>query len=217
MAGSKGRAARPLSETVEVPGKSGGRKTTGRNTYEDVLDVATTLFAQIGYERTSVRAISDQLGIESGSLYSHISTKEEILLKIVERIAGAFFVAAEQAVDRSANAEQQLRALCAAHLSVVHSQPEAVAVYYNYWKSLDKKYYDPIVDLRRRYEDIFADIVASGKADGSFGDLSVADAVLVILSTLNWTPQWYSPSGPAGPDEVASRLADVLLSGLRSR
>jgi TetR/AcrR family transcriptional regulator, cholesterol catabolism regulator len=212
---NKERGTRPLPKAGKT--RTGRRKVASRNTYDDVLDAATTLFARIGYERTSVRAISSQLGIESGSLYSHISSKEEILLKIVERTARTFFTAAERAVDPSANCEEQLRALCAAHLSVVHSQPEAVAVYYNNWKILEGEYHQQIVDLRRRYENIFTEVVTSGKADGSFGDVDAADAALVILSTLNWTPEWYSPSGLSGPDQIAARLADVLLQGLRSR
>jgi hypothetical protein len=38
---------------------------------------------------------------------------------------------------------------------------------------------------------------------------------LVVLSTLNWTFEWYSPDGPLSADEVADRLVDVVLSGLR--
>ena len=35
-----------------------------------------------------------------------------------------------------------------------------------------------------------------------------------ILGTLNWVPEWYSPKGPATPEEIGDQLADLLLGGL---
>ena len=35
-----------------------------------------------------------------------------------------------------------------------------------------------------------------------------------ILGTLNWVPEWYSPKGPATPEQIGDQLADLLLGGL---
>jgi hypothetical protein len=39
-------------------------------------------------------------------------------------------------------------------------------------------------------------------------------AIAGILGTLNWVPEWYSPKGPATPEEIGDQLADLLLGGL---
>jgi AcrR family transcriptional regulator len=205
-------------EQMKPAGAAGrrGKKTSSRNNYENVLDVATGLFAKLGYERTSVRAIADELGIESGSLYSHISTKDEILRNIVERTATEFFDRAAQAMAHEGTAEERLRALCRGHMAVVHGRADAVEVYYANWRRLGGDDHRDVVSLRERYEAMFGQVVEDGIARGEFRALDLHWVVLVLLSSLNWAQQWYSPRGPLKPDGVADELLDVILAGLRA-
>ena len=194
------------------------RRSDGRSRYDDLLDAATQLFARLGYERTTVRLIADEMGIESGSLYSHISSKEQVLRDIVGRTANAFFDRAEAALAaaESESAEARLRALCRAHMRVVHEREDAVRVYYDEWRKLQGEYHDEIVALRDRYEGMFAGVVRDGIKSGEFTRQEVRWVVLAVLSALNWTPQWYAPGGRLGPDAVADRLVGVVLTGLRA-
>src|SRR5919198_564101 len=58
--------------------------------YRDLIDIATDLFSQLGYEGTSVRKIADRMGVKSASLYSHIDSKEKVLREIVLDVADEF-------------------------------------------------------------------------------------------------------------------------------
>ena len=51
-----------------------------------ILDAALELFAQSGYLGTSMSDIANRLGITKGALYKHYTSKQEILLSIVERM-----------------------------------------------------------------------------------------------------------------------------------
>lgn len=59
----------------------------------EILDVASELFVQKGFEGTSTNDILEKVGIARGTLYYHFKSKEEILDAIVERIN-------QQAVER---------------------------------------------------------------------------------------------------------------------
>ena len=48
-------------------------------TRERILDAALTLFAEKGYEATSMREISEQLGITKAALYYHFDSKADIV------------------------------------------------------------------------------------------------------------------------------------------
>ncbi|MFC1410634.1 TetR/AcrR family transcriptional regulator [Streptacidiphilus sp. N1-12] len=52
-----------------------------------ILDIAMELFAEHGYEKTSLREIADRLGVTKAALYYHFRTKEDILAGIVESMA----------------------------------------------------------------------------------------------------------------------------------
>jgi len=49
-----------------------------------ILKTAAMLFRQHGYERTSVRQIAEALSMTSGSIFYHFTTKEELLVTVME-------------------------------------------------------------------------------------------------------------------------------------
>ncbi|PZH17014.1 TetR family transcriptional regulator [Streptomyces sp. NTH33] len=56
------------------------------NTRRRILDVALELFAEQGYEKTSLREIAERLGVTKAALYYHFRTKEEILVSLFESL-----------------------------------------------------------------------------------------------------------------------------------
>ncbi|MGW2178580.1 TetR/AcrR family transcriptional regulator [Streptomyces sp. NPDC001732] len=54
------------------------------NTRQRIQDVALQLFAEQGYEKTSLREISERLDVTKAALYYHFKTKEDILISIFE-------------------------------------------------------------------------------------------------------------------------------------
>ncbi|MCW7945522.1 TetR family transcriptional regulator [Streptomyces hygroscopicus] len=54
------------------------------DTRQRIQDVALELFAEQGYEKTSLREIAERLDVTKAALYYHFKTKEEILVSIFE-------------------------------------------------------------------------------------------------------------------------------------
>ena len=54
------------------------------NTRQRILDVALELFAEHGYEKTSLREIAEHLDVTKAALYYHFKTKEDILIGIFD-------------------------------------------------------------------------------------------------------------------------------------
>jgi AcrR family transcriptional regulator len=78
----------PMSEQQGVPGK---RAAQGRATRDQLVEVATALFAEHGYEGTSIEAVLAAAGVSRGALYHHFAGKEAlfkaVLSAIMERAA----------------------------------------------------------------------------------------------------------------------------------
>lgn len=185
--------------------------------YQELLDIATELFSEHGYERTTVRMIADRMGILSGSLYSHVSRKDELLRDVALRVGETFLEQARSAAAAAETPEAALRAIARSHVRVLHEHRTAVTVYFNEWRRLDEASREQIVALRRQYEALVTAAVRAGVEDGTFEVKDVRAAVLVILSSLNWTYQWYRAEGRFGPDAIAKRYLDVILQGLLRR
>lgn len=57
------------------------------DTRQRIQDVALELFAEQGYEKTSLREIAERLEVTKAALYYHFKTKEEILVSIFEDLS----------------------------------------------------------------------------------------------------------------------------------
>jgi TetR/AcrR family transcriptional regulator, cholesterol catabolism regulator len=148
----------------------------------------------------------------AGSLYSHISSKEDLLNEIVLRAANRFLSELSVILAEELSPKERLRRAMRAHVAVVASNVDAAWVFHHEWKSLTGKRREEVRRLRRRYEGLWDGIVRElpGAADPRF-------ARLLVLSAANWTYTWYRPDGPLSPDEVADRFTDLLLAGLGTK
>jgi AcrR family transcriptional regulator len=182
---------------------------------ERVLKAATRLFGERGYPSTSMRDIAEAVGILAGSLYSHISSKEAVLLQIVETGIDRYLEAVLPIVDSGERADVRLRGAIKAHVELVTSHAEETLVALHQWKFLGGDNRRRIEAKRRAVTDAFARVLAEGMDSGVFKPVPNRDiAVAVILGTLNWVPEWYSPKGKATPQQIGDQLADLLLGGL---
>jgi AcrR family transcriptional regulator len=58
------------------------------NTREQIRTVALEMFAERGYDGTSLREIAEQLGVTKAAVYYHFKTKEDILVSLLEDFLG---------------------------------------------------------------------------------------------------------------------------------
>jgi AcrR family transcriptional regulator len=188
-----------------------------RESAAKIYEVATRLFGDQSYPATSMRDISQAVGILPGSLYSHISGKEALLFSIVESGVTKYLEAVAPIAESADPADVRLRAAIAAHVAVVAQNIQLTLVAFHQWKYLEDTNRRRVIDMRNAYEDMFTRIVQDGIDTGVFTTAHDARfSVLAILGMLNWVPEWFSPNGKASTEEVAEALADVVLSGLMS-
>ena len=94
-----------------------------------LLSAAAHLFRDKGFDRTTVRDIAASVGIQSGSIFHHFKTKEDILYAVMEEVIHFNTERLRQAVASHATGKEQLRALIRAELqSIVGDTAEAMTV-----------------------------------------------------------------------------------------
>jgi AcrR family transcriptional regulator len=185
---------------------------------EAIFSAATRLFGERGYTGTTMRDIAKAVGILPGSLYAHIESKDAVLLEIIEGGVDRFNAAADrvQALDRPP--AEALHEIIREHVRIVADNPGRTLIVFHQWRFLDEPHRSRLLTKRHRYEDFFTRTVQDGIERGDFdAALDPKVAVLGVLGALNWTPEWFSPDGPATADEIADKIAQALLSGLLNR
>ena len=190
---------------------------TAKPRREQIHDVASRLFSERGYHATSMRDLAGELGMQGGSLYAHISGKEELLVEIVRGASQQFDDALFSLRDLDLPADQKLREAMFRHIQVVADNMDSATVFFHEWKHLSAEPYARVVAWRDTIDTFYRELVAQGVREGTLRpDLDVRAAATLILSSVNWTYTWYRPGGPLSPRDVAEQFADMLLSGLQA-
>lgn len=179
---------------------------------------ATILFQERGYAATSMRDMAQALGIEAASLYSHIKSKEEILQNICFRMARRFFEAMDEAMMREADTVAlKLERAIVGHIQVITADTSASAVFFSEWRHLSEPHLNDFLKMRERYEGYFYNMLKEGVEKGELVDMDLKFSVLTILSALNWTHNWFKPSGKMSAEEIGHSLASLMLNGIRKK
>ena len=174
---------------------------------------AARLFAEKGYHGTSIGDIADALGVQKGSLYAHIASKEDLLYETMREGAAAFHAALD-AIPDALPAVDKIRLALRGHLRVVADQLDVATVFVQEWRYLEGARRDEIVAERRRYEERIRDLFREGRELSELrSDLDEATAALLLLSAANWAYTWLQPSRDT--DELADRFFALLVDGMR--
>ena len=180
---------------------------------EELTRQAARLFAQKGYHGTSIGEIAEALGVQKGSLYAHIESKQDLLYETMAEGARAFHAGLD-AIDESLPATQKIRLALRSHLRVVADQLDVATVFVQEWRYLEGDRREGILAERRRYEERIRALFREGRELGELrSDLDDVTAALLALSASNWAYTWLRPG--ADTDELADRFYAILLDGMR--
>lgn len=183
----------------------------------EVTRAAARLFSERGYHGTSMQHLGDALGIQRGSLYAHIGSKEELLFDVVDEGAERFLERADATVKMEIVASLKLRRFLVGHVETAIEHLDAATVFLNEWRYLSEPRRAAIRAKRDRYEAMVKQILDEGIGAGEFrADADVSFAARLVLSAGNWTYTWYRPGGELGPTEIGERFAHLILDGLRN-
>ena len=189
--------------------------TDTRNTRADVVQAAGRLFAERGYHGTSMRDLGRELGLQGSSLYSHISSKEDLLVDVVQRAADLFEAAAEAAMALEGDNRDRLRALIAGHVEVLLDHVDEARTFLYEARSLDEPHRSRILGARDSYERSFRQVLEGGVVDGTFRkDLDPAIAGILLLSVLNSVDRWYRPDGRLDRADLVDAILAFTLDGI---
>src|SRR3954464_3844168 len=179
---------------------------------EELTRIAARLFAERGYQGTSLADLAGQLGVQKPSLYHHIDSKEDLLWEIARDGAAAFHAALDEVP--LAPAPERIRLALRAHLGVVAGQLDVATVFVREWRFLSDERREAFTAERRRYEERIRDLFREGVEGSELRtDLDVATAALLFLSAANWAYTWLRPGGDIAG--LADRLYDTLFEGMR--
>src|SRR5690606_23485827 len=188
-----------------------GRMTDPDSARGKLLQTAARLFRRKGYERTTVRDLATAVGIQSGSIFHHFKSKEEILRAVMEETVIYNTALMESALADASTLPERVLALIRCELqSIMGGTGEAMAVLVYEWRSLSEENQAHILALRDRYEELWLQVLEEARAAGYVQ----SDPFILrrfLTGALSWTTTWFRPEGPMSLDALAEEALALVI------
>lgn len=183
-------------------------------TRDDILEAAAQVFRQKGFHGASMQDIAQAVSLQKASLYHHVSSKQEILLALLDRALELLLERISAISVQEMPADKKLREMVRAYLQILTENTDLSAVLLFEHRSLERKQHARHVPNRDKFESLWRDVLQEGVATKLFKCEDPALSTRAILGVMNWTLTWYRPNGTLGIDEIADRYSNLLLHGL---
>ena len=179
----------------------------------EVVATAARLFAERGYDGTSMSELTEATGLAAGGLYHYIGGKDDLLIAICDELLEPLLELAREIVAAEAPPVEQLRALVAAWVAHVVAHRHHMLVFTQERQAIERqRRWRHVRSQRKAFEQILDDVLARGEADGSMTFADRRLSLLALLGMVNYTPQWVRPGGRLSPAEIAAGYCEIVLS-----
>jgi AcrR family transcriptional regulator len=187
-------------------------------TRDRILDATERLLGRLGYRKTTVDDIAREAEVSKRTIYLHFPGKEAVALATIDRIVARLKARLRALAASAGPAAGRVRAML---LERILFRFDSVRDYYEGVDEIFRSLRPAYMARRARYFAEEAAIFADVLADGAFDlDDPTATAHTLLLATNSLLPSALSTRELGARDEVAaraSRIADLLLNGLRRR
>lgn len=188
-----------------------------KNRKEEIYAVSAKLFRKRGYVASTMRDIAELVGIEPSSLYSHIKSKEEILITICTTCADEFDAGMQAILNSELPNTRKVESLIDLHLDIAINKPSSVTVFNDEWRHLPENELKSFVEKRNTYEANFKSILRNGMEGGEFIRMSETTAFQLIINCVKWVHYYSKKMTEDQFEERRTEIKSFISKGLFSK
>lgn len=182
---------------------------------ESVLAAAVTVFNRRGYDATSMADLAGELGVTKAAIYHHVSGKQELLRRSLDRALDGLFAVTTEPGARDGDPAAALEYVLRRAVAVLIDQLPHVTLLLRLRGNTAVE--RAALARRRAFDTFVAGLVAAARDAGVVrGDVEAGLAGRLLFGMVNSISEWYRP-GAGGDAALADAVAGIALDGLRAR
>ncbi|WP_241032201.1 TetR/AcrR family transcriptional regulator [Rhodococcus pseudokoreensis] len=187
----------------------------GARTNVAIREAAASLFYEHGYEATSLRTVASEVGIQVGSLYNHISGKEELLTDIMVSVMDELLDAVNQAlVGVDGSALDRFKAAVDCHIRYHAEHARETFIGNTELRALSDGDLELVLAKRAEYERLLQKLIKDVAKETGADILDAKLQTYSILAQGAHVSSWYKPGGPKSLDKVVNTYIKMALRQL---
>jgi TetR/AcrR family transcriptional regulator, cholesterol catabolism regulator len=195
--------------------------------FSEILDYATEVFAEKGYEGASMRDLSRLSGMSLAGLYYYFDSKEKLLYQIQKHTFMTIVDRLRERLAASSDPEERIRIFVHNHVDYAVAKQNAMKVLSHEDDVLKGGHGAELAAIKREYYKICVGLVDElNKAAGpqrqgqnslAKGGVSTRTAVMGLFGMMNWLYTWYKPRVDPDAEVIAGQISDIFLRGVRGQ
>lgn len=195
--------------------RGGGERKPREERWTELLQVATEVFYEKGYDAASLQDIADRLGMLKGSLYYYIRTKEDLLYEVINDQFQQGLANIQSLASQPGDPVERLYNIIVGHIDYTCRRLTGTAVLLHELDSLSADRQKSILGGEDAYRSVFVDLIRQGQERGLIrAEVDPRLASLSILGSLNWLYRWFRPGGEFSGRQIGSHFADMNVRGI---
>jgi AcrR family transcriptional regulator len=184
----------------------------------EILDFATEIFAEKGYEGASIRDLSRLSGISLAGLYYYFDSKEKLLYYIQKHTFTTIIDRLLERLTGETDPERRLRIFVHNHVQYGLEHEKAMKVLSHEDDALRDGYRAELSAIKREYYQICFELVENvlrnRRTNGSERLPNTRTAVMSLFGAINWLYTWHNPKSDPAAQNLADQISDLFLQGL---
>lgn len=204
-----------MGEAVNAIGAAGARTSAVESR---ILAAAVRLFAERGFDGTSVQEIVDRAEVTKGGLYHYFDSKHDLLYEIYHSLIARQLGDLERILAAGLEPRETVRAVIAELVLSTAEHIDEAKVFAREMHKLDDARMAAVRADRRRYHVTFRQVVERAQRDGVFAAVAPAETVtFIVFGMVNEMPAWYRADGPKPAERFADEVSAFVLAALEPR
>ena len=182
-------------------------------TREDILEAAAQVFRQKGFHGASMSDIAKAVNLQKASLYHHVSSKQEILLEILDRALQLLLERISGITNQNIPTDKKLRLMIHEYMQILAENVDLATVLLFEHRALERRQHARHVPNRDKFESLWRDVLEEGVNKKLFKCNDIPLSVRALLGLMNWTITWYRPDGEKTIEQISDDYSNLLLNG----
>lgn len=179
---------------------------------EQIVRTAAALFGERGFDAVSLEDVAEQLDVTKGSLYYYFASKEELGTAAIETLGNDWVARLRDTASGDfESTTARLYAVVREHIAIAVTEYPAALALFLVPKSWPRDQAARIKDLRRRHNDVFAEILAAGREAGEFQLIDVNTTLQCMHAAMSQAPLWIGRLEGDARIAASDTLADTLM------
>jgi AcrR family transcriptional regulator len=181
---------------------------------DEIIEAATDLFYEKGFEKASLRDIALKVGITQAAIYYHFRNKEQILYTIIEIYSTEILFVLNGSLSGKADPLDKLKNAITRHIIFMTTKGKGAKIAIEDKIFLSGEFNRLVRAKEKSVYNFYMNCLAELQQTGQIGSCDLTATTFSILGMVNWIYHWYKPAGGLTVKQVSDDIINMIFYGI---